>query len=154
MNRERPYLKFGLPLLFSPQHTAGLIERFQSRLMIKGTTLMIGCLYIPFIVCTVTTHTLPFPPGCTSTIRARGHFIGAIGSTRKHTMSSTSRLHDGMGHLHSFCKLVRYSRDQHCQKCRTRAWQKRQHCNKDMNLWVTWYPTRLLGGCNKEMPRS
>ena len=119
---------------FSRQHTAGQTERFQSRLMIKGATLIVGRLYIPFIVHTVTTRTLPFPPGWTSTIRARGHFIGVIGSLRKHTMSPTQRLRDGTAHLDSFCKLVIYLVDQHCQKCRTRAWHKHQCRNKDIEV--------------------
>ena len=116
------------------QHTAGQTERFQSRLMIKGMTLTIGCLYIAFIVRTVTTRTFPSCPGWTSTMRARGHFVGAIGSSRNHTMSPTQTLCDGTGHIDSFCKLVRYSVDQRCQKCRTRARHKRQRRNKDTEV--------------------
>ena len=65
---------------------------------------------------------------------ARGHFVGAIGSLHKHTMSPTRRLCDGTGHLDSFRKLVRYFMDHHCQKCRTSAWHKRQHHNTDIEV--------------------
>ena len=162
LSHEQPYLKFGLSLIFWYQHTAGQIERFQSRLMIKGTTLTIGRLYIPFIVHTVTTRTLPSPPGWTSMIRARGHFIRAIGSSRKHTIQPTWRLCDRTGHLDSFSKLVRYSVDQCCQKCCARAWHKRQRCSKYIEAAGSSIfgkasrgaPTRKCPGVRASVPSS
>ena len=118
----------------SHQHTASQTERFQLRLVIKGTTLTMGRLYIPFIVRIVTSRTFPSLPGWTSTIRAKGHLVGGIGSSPKHNISPTQMLRDGTGHLDSFCKLVRYSVDQLCRKCRTRAWHKRQRLNADIEV--------------------
>ena len=164
MSRERPHLKLSLSLIFLRQHTAGQTERFQSRLMMKGTTLTIGCLYmyISFIVHTVTTRTLPSPPGWTSTIQARGNFVGAIGSSRRHTLSSTQRLRDGTGHLEYFCKLVRYSVDQRCEKCRTRAWHKCQCRNRGIEVAgdsvsgnaSMGAPTRKCPGVRASIPSS
>ena len=78
--------------------------------------------------------TFPFLPVWTYMMQARGHFVGAIGSSLKHTMSPMWRLHDGMCHLESFCRLLRYSVDQCCHACRTRAWHKHQCCNKYIEL--------------------
>ena len=93
-----------------------------------------GFLYTTFIVCTLMIHNLPSPPARTSMIQARGHFVVAKGSLRRHTTSPTQRLRDRTGHLDSFCRLVIYSVDQCCQKCRTRAWHRHQCHNKDIEV--------------------
>ena len=53
----------------------------------SGTIFTIGLLYKPLGVRTVTTRIFPSCPGCTFAIRARGHFVGIVGSSRRQTMS-------------------------------------------------------------------
>ena len=107
-------------------------------------------------------RTLPSLPGWNYTIRARGHFVGAFGSSRRHTMSPTLRLRDGTGHLDSLCKLVIYLVDQRCQKCHTRAWHKHQRRNKDIEVVGVSIsgkasrgaPTRKCPGVSTSIPSS
>ena len=115
-----------LILIFLRQHTAGQTERFQSKLVIKGTILNLGVLINPFHRPHCYNPHFPSPPGWTSKMQARGHLVGAIGSSRNHTISPTRMLRDEPGHLDSFLKLVRYSVDHRCQKCRTSTWHKCQ----------------------------
>ena len=72
---------------------------------------------------TVTTYTFPSLPGCVLTTRASGHFVGAKGSSLRHTMSPVCRSLEGVCHSWNFHKLSRYSLDQRVHECWTRRWQ-------------------------------
>ena len=146
MSRERMYLEdWSLsPQLFSRANLPpAKLNGFNQDWCIQGTTLTIGRLYISFIVFTVTTRTFPFLPGMTSMIQARGHFIGASGSSRKHTLSPTRRLREGMCHLESYWDIwwTNIAIDV-AQGPGTNA----NTVTKILNLQVTQYLAKLLGG--------
>ena len=88
------------------------------------TNLMIGLLYEPLGVRTVTTRTFPSRAGCTSVIRARGHLVGLVGSSRRHTMSPTCTFCAGFFHFDSRFRVVRYSCDYRVQKWLVSLWHR------------------------------
>ena len=112
---------------FWHQHTAGQSrEGFQLVWSGRksGTTLITGLLYEPLGVQTVTTRTFPFFPGCVLIILARGHLVGIVGSSRRHTMSLTCRFPVSSGHFDNRFRVIKYSFDHLFQKWLVSFWQR------------------------------
>lgn len=117
----------GRSLRFWRRHTAGQSrDGFQHVWSGRksGTTLIIGLLYEPLGVHTVTTRTFPSFPGCTLVILAKGHLVGMVGSSRRHTMSLTCRFSVGSCHFANRFRVIRYSFDHLFQKWLVRFWQR------------------------------
>ena len=116
-------------LLFWRQHTAGQSrDGFQISSELSGcrigTSLIIGLLYVPLGVRTVTTRTFPSCPGCALITHARGHLVGIVGSSRRHTMVSTCMFGVGFCHFDNLFKVLRYSFDHRFQKWVVSFWHK------------------------------
>ena len=90
-------------------------------------------LLVPFNILTVTTETFPLSPGWIAVTWVNSHFVGTMGSSRKHTMSPTLMLREGVCHFHRRCYSFKYSKDHRDQKCRTKVWHKRQCFKSDID---------------------
>ena len=93
----------------------------------KRAILFARRVYVLELILTVTTRTSPSLPACVSETRAIGQCVGTKPSSLTTTTSPSMRLREGECHLRSFWRVTRYSDNQRCQKCLTRAWQRCHH---------------------------